>query len=291
MKLGSVNAEKFDTLRLFWELLWMTNSDFELLEAQMVPIRLKMEKQRVLTKREHQIARQYNAALDKMADGGGDRADNELDVNFGVAPQVVPPGDFSEGIQGVHDELGFVEPPHTLTQAERKFILAYSQAIPTREAFEGAFKTKKKVSNDKMWACIRGIFEKEEARTYLEELNARVESVAIASKAKIEMFLTAAMEATLQTVGTDSPLCRKAVVTRSYNKEGDVIGQRLERQLVDPLKAIEILSRMRGYDQPQKVQVEHRGGVMVVPMTANDEEWLAIAEKQQQKLIEETIDV
>lgn len=271
----------------------MTDADFELLESQYKTIQIKLERGSTLSKREHRIAMEYNAAMDKMADGTLSVVQEtpDLDLNFGVAPHDVAPGVFENGIQGINDELGFVEPPEEATQAEKRFILAYAQAVPTKEAYLAAFSPSKSPSNEEMWGHIRKIFEKPALRQYLDELNKRVEDVAIATKAEIELYLTAAMKATLQSTGTDSPLCRKAVVTRQYNKEGDVVGQRLERQLVDPLKAIQILNSMRGYDQPKEINLTHKGGVMVVPMTSSDEEWLKIAETQQQKLIEETIDV
>lgn len=268
----------------------MTAADFQLLESQYNLVQKKLEAGRTLTRREYQVAQEYNAALDKMAEGVDSEQDTDLDLNFGVQPHLAPSGVFDNGIQGVGDDLGFVEPPAELTQAEKKFILAYAQAIPTREAYLAAFNSKK-ISYEKMWTHIRELLQNPVARKYLDDLNKRVEDVAVATKLQIEMYLTAAMKATLQNTGTDSPFCRKAVVRRTYDKEGNIKSQNLTREIINPMDAVKLLNRMRGYDQPIQMDINHGGGVMVVPMTSSDEEWANLAEQQQQKLIDETIDV
>lgn len=261
----------------------------------MVPINVKLDRQMVLSKREHKVAKQYYAAVDAMAEGTTDEdiedPNSLIDLNYGVKKTSVPAGSFRQGLHGINDDLGFVEPPDHLNQAERKFVLAYVQAIPTVAAYDAAFDPPADRTNAEKWNHIRALLGHPKTQNYIDALNKRVEDLAVAQKADIERWLTEAIFTPFDEIGTDSSLCTGATINRTFNEHGEVTGQSLKRTTVNKAEAVKLLNRMRGYDQPVKLDVNHSGGVMVVPMVSSEDDWTKIAEKSQQELIETTIDV
>lgn len=272
----------------------MTESEFELLEVQMKPIQYKLDRGITLNRKEYNMAKKWNAALDKMAEGVHNAQNGvlkPLEKDFGVKPRSIAPGTFRGGIQGINEELGFVEPPDVLNQAERRFVLLYVQAYPTIPAYEAAFNPPEHVTTDDMWRHIKALVNQPKVQEYIADLNRRVEDMTVASKLDIERWLTEAAFTPFDEIGTDSSLCEKATVRRQYDRDGNVTSETLDRGTVSRTKAIEILSKMRGYNEPTKLDIEHKGGVMVVPMAASEEDWSRIASESQKQLMDATIDI
>ena len=161
---------------------------------------------------------------------------------------------------------------------ERKFLCLYVQGIPPvkahREIFGGDMNPQTRGME------IRGILAMPEAEEFIERANSHLETLAVASRAEIEMFLTSVIRTPLMEIDESHPLCVKSKTTE----------QGTEYEKFHPAKAIELLNKMRGYDAPTKVELS-QGGVMEVPLAESMEEWEAAAAGSQKELMADAIDI
>jgi phage terminase small subunit len=95
----------------------------------------------------------------------------------------------------------------------------------------------------------------------------------------IENIKTKATNSTISTV-----IERKEMLTR-ISKKQEKEDPNASRQ------AIAELNKMDGAYAAEKVEVEHKGGVLVVPMAEDLDEWEKNSIEQQEKLQQETIDI
>lgn len=126
-------------------------------------------------------------------------------------------------------------------------------------------------------------------RKYLNNIIKKVEEVGIADIVEVQMFLTNAIRTPINVVDGDSPLCQKKTVRTNTSKDGAVT-ETVTYESVSKMDAVKTLSRMKGWDAPLKIDMNHSGGVMMVPM-ASDEQWEQQAKDGQKALMKDAIDV
>lgn len=184
--------------------------------------------------------------------------------------------------QDYDSEMVLVEPPEKLTPQERKFLCLYVQGVPPVRAHVEIFGGDLNPQHRGME--IRGILAQPEAVEFINRANDRLESLAVASRAEIEMFLTAALRTPICDIDDSHPLCVKMKTRQTEH------GEEVEVEKFHPGRAIEILNKMRGYDAPTKVELT-QGGVMEVPLAQSLEEWEAAAAGAQKDLMADAIDI
>lgn len=176
-------------------------------------------------------------------------------------------------------ELGYVDPPNELTMLERKFLFLYTQGVPPVSAYQQTFP--KNLDIRERREHIRQILDAPPTKAYLERLHKHLEDCGVMSKLQVQMFLTAAATTPPSQIDADHPLCKRSIIIETLP---DGTERKIVQEKLDPLKALEMLNRMNGWDAPQKIDMTHSGGVVHIPLAESVDEWGRIAEKQQKEL-------
>ena len=188
-------------------------------------------------------------------------------------------------------ELETLELPEGIDPIEAKYALCIIQGYSSLQAYKladpkrGAAMThRKEVQNAYKYKC------KPLVQKYIKMLTAELQRVGVANALDIQMFLSAAIFTPVGQIDENHPLCQKKETTVSYDSEGSPI-RKVKLESVSKMDAVKTLIRMKGMDAPLRIDVNHNVGVMVVPMAANVEDWEQIAVKDQQRLMDDAIDV
>jgi len=250
-------------------------------KAQVQQILEKVKRKETLSSRETEIANRYFRKLER------EKAEAEAEISE-PTPEIESP---STKLAKFNEELGFVEPPEHLNQAERRFIWFYVQGVPPLGAYKECFPNARKFKYPKIRRHINEILQHPKSRAYIAGLNARLDDLAIATQREVQMWLTTVLRTPIGSIDANHPICQKRTIKRRFNKWGDQIAEDEELETVDKLAAAQTLSKMKGWDAPAKIDVNHSVGVMVVPATADEATWESLASEQQENLLTETIDV
>jgi hypothetical protein len=194
-------------------------------------------------------------------------------------------------IQNHRPDLENVPAPVGLTFQESNFALNLLQGFVRSEAYRRAFVEKcVDLTDAQISRAAYKLHKKDGVRKYLRALSKELERAAVATALELEMFLSAAIFTPISEIDENHPLCQKKKITTRTDKDGGET-ETIDLESVSKMDAIKTLVRMKGYDAPIKVDVNHNHGVMLVPMAASVEDWEKSAIDAQRRLMEDAIDV
>ena len=127
-------------------------------------------------------------------------------------------------------------------------------------------------------------------KKYLQHLQKRLEDIGVASMVEVQTFLSDAIRTPIDQIDASSPLCQKRIIRTTTFKDGS----QAETETIEPISkmdAAKTLIKMKGWDAPIKVDVNHSGGVMLIPMADNLTDWEKAAADSQAKLMKDAIDI
>ena len=197
----------------------------------------------------------------------------------------------------LEDELTLVDHPSGLATYEMAFMRLYAQGFKPFEAMviiadnieEWVDFTDLQIKNQAL-----KVLKKPVAKAYLKKLTDKLEELGVASMLEMQMFLTDAIRTPIGMIDDDSPLCqKKTVVKRTVTqKDGSVVEtETVTLESINKMDAGKTLIKMKGWDAPVKIDVNHSGGVMLIPMAANLLDWEKAAQDSQAKLMKDAIDI
>lgn len=186
-----------------------------------------------------------------------------------------------------------VEPTPGLTKFEALFCLYYVQGARAGAAYLQAASNDKEKWCDKTNAAKRAykLLKQETIAEHIAKLTAIMETQGIITAQELQFFLTDAILTPLSDIDEHSPLCKSKKVEKRFDKNGNVVSETTTYEKVDPMKAADMMLRVKGLYSPVKVDMRHSGGVMVVPATSNLDDWQATAQDSQAALMADAIDV
>ena len=187
-------------------------------------------------------------------------------------------------------ELALVDLPSGLTPWEQNFCIEYCLTGSVVEAvrrtrFDGDGKTEVSLR-----ATGNQVLRRPVAKRYIQSIMSRLEAMGVMTLLDAQMFLTDAIRTPIGEITADDPLCQKRTITTRTNKDGSQITTE-QIESVSKLGALKALADLQGWNAPQKLEVNHGGNIMIVPMTACDEDWEKAARDSQQKLMQDAIDI
>lgn len=189
-------------------------------------------------------------------------------------------------------ELMALDHPSGLTPLELAFCRLYAQGGRPAGAYLGACSQfdGPAPSPQECAGRARVLLAKPAVTKYVQHLIDALEGWAIAKKAEIAMFLTSAIRTPIDQINGGSVLCqKKREVTRTMRDGGTT--QTVEFEGVSKMAAVAKLCEIMGYNAPTQVDVSHSGGVMVVPMPTNLENWEDAAGDSQANLMADALDL
>ena len=194
-------------------------------------------------------------------------------------------------IQNHRPDLESVAAPDGLTFQESNFALNLLQGFVRVEAYRLAFAAKCANLTDRQVASAAyKLHNKPAVRKYLRSLTKELERAAVATALDLQMFLSAAVFTPVGEIDENHPLCQSVKRSTITTKDGGTI-ENEEIKTVSKIEAAKTLIRMKGYDAPIKVDVNHNIGVMIVPMAKSVDEWEKAAAESQRQLMEDAIDI
>ena len=127
-------------------------------------------------------------------------------------------------------------------------------------------------------------------KKYLQHLQKRLEDIGVASMVEVQTFLSDAIRTPIDQIDASSPLCQKRIIRTTTSKDGSQ-AETETLESISKMDAANTLIKMKGWDAPIKVDVNHSGGVMLIPMADNLTDWEKAAADSQAKLMKDAIDI
>ena len=177
------------------------------------------------------------------------------------------------------NELLLVDHPSGLTTSELAFCRMYAQGFKPFRAYQliaDDIEECKNLSDLQLKLRALAILKKPACKRYLLHLSQRLEDIGVASMLEMQMFLTDAIRTPIGMIEDDHPLCQKKTITVTTVRQKDgseVETEKIILESISKMDAAKTLIKMKGWDAPVKVDVNHQGGVMVVPMSENMSDW------------------
>lgn len=193
-----------------------------------------------------------------------------------LPPATIPNVDLST-------ELRIVEKPEELTPMEQAFCIAYCQGGGPVAAYRAASSVYDELLGSRQTVeRARRLMGKDHVRKYIRLLQDKMEEIGVLSLAHLQIFLSAAITTPIGDVDENHILAQE--VTYHYDNYGIV--KRKTVKMVPKLPAGAMLAKMRGWDAPTEVNVNHTmaSGVMIVPMASDRDDWEKLAAESQKKL-------
>lgn len=189
-------------------------------------------------------------------------------------------------------EMDVVEPPSGMSPLMVRFCLNYAALGKLTVAYQNALTDLQQEQMDKTAAMKRAItfLKRQDVKNYLAGLNDHMEDKGVAKPLEIHMFLTDIVRTSISEINDKSPLCQKKTVTEKISPDGTKTTKTVF-EMPSKLEAIKILNTMKGHNAPVKVDLSVKGGIMVVPLANNLEQWEDIAADSQEALMKDAIDV
>lgn len=188
------------------------------------------------------------------------------------------------------EELALVDHPSGLLPWELRFCQEYALSGQLLDAMKQVCAVHELQNDHSLRMRAVALLKKPLVKRYLNHLQNRLEDIGVASMVEVQMFLTNAIRTPVGLVDEDSPLCQKKVVTVRTAKDGSQT-ETTTIETVSKMEAAKTLIRMKGWDAPIKLDVNHSGGVMLVPMADNLSDWEKAAADSQEKLMADAIDI
>ena len=188
-------------------------------------------------------------------------------------------------------ELSLLDPPSGLTPQEQRFLQEYATCGVIVDAMRATCPVEDINRSDaSLVTSAVFILKKPIAKSYMAKLQDRLEELGVASLLNTQLFLSSAMSTPLSDIDADHPLCQTRTVTKTVKDGVETITEKFT--MVDKLKATEMLNKMKGWEAPREVNVNHDGGgLMMVPLADNLSDWTAMAAPSQAELMKDAIDV
>lgn len=189
-------------------------------------------------------------------------------------------------------EMDVVEPPSSLTPLMIRFCLNYASLGKMTVAYQNALTDLGQEQMDKTAAMKRAItfLKRQDVKNYLAGLNDHMEDKGVAKPLEIHMFLTDIVRTSISEINDKSPLCQEKTVTEKISPDGTKTTKTVFK-MPSKLEAIKILNTMKGHNAAIKVDLSVKGGIMVVPLASDLEQWEDIAADSQEALMKDAIDV
>lgn len=187
-------------------------------------------------------------------------------------------------------ELALVDHPSGLVPWELRFCQEYALTGQLLDAMKQVCAVHELSNEHSLRMRAVALLKKPLVKRYLKHLQDRLEDCGVASMVEVQMFLTDAMRTPIDMIDGDSPLCQKKVVSVTTHKDGSST-EKTTLETVPKMEAAKTLIRMKGWDAPIRIGVEHSGGVMLVPMAENLTDWEKAAAASQEKLMADAVDI
>ena len=165
-----------------------------------------------------------------------------------------------------------------LSTQQKRFADGVLSGLPAGRAYEQAGYTQTGAGAD---SAASALIRNHKVSEYIESIKSKTESKLIMSITERKEWLTRGITTPLSDVDESSDLCVESISSEVMAKI----------KKVDPLRAMDILNKMDGAYAAEKVDVNHGGGVLLVPMTQDLDEWESNSIAQQEKLQQDTIDI
>lgn len=188
------------------------------------------------------------------------------------------------------EELALVDHPSGLLPWELRFCQEYTLSGQLLDAMKQVCAVHELKNEHSLRMRAVSLLKKPLVKRYMKHLQDRLEDIGVASMVEVQMFLTNAIRTPIGMIDDESPLCQKKVVTVRTAKDGSKT-ETTTLESVSKMDAAKTLIRMKGWDSPIKVDVNHSGGVMLVPMADNLSDWEKAAADSQEKLMADAIDI
>lgn len=184
-----------------------------------------------------------------------------------------------------------VEVPNELSTLEARFVLNVIQGYGPNESYRMALgKHAEGKTPTQVASGARRVRKSAPAQQYMRALLKELERVAVVNAFDLELFLSAAVCTPIGGIDENHPLCQEKTTSVTTHKDGSTT-EKTNLKSVSKLEAAKMLIRMKGLDAPIKIDVDHRVGVMVVPMASSVDEWEQLAANSQKKLMEDAVNI
>lgn len=187
-------------------------------------------------------------------------------------------------------ELALVDHPSGLLPWELRFCQEYACRGQLIEAMQQACAVHELGNDHSLRMKAVAMLRKPAVKRYMRHLQDRLEDMGVASMLEVQTFLSDAIRTPLAMITDEDPLCQKKTSIITRHKDGTET-ERVMIESISKMDAAKTLSKMKGWDAPIRVDVNHSGGVMVVPMTENLTDWEKAAGESQAKLMADAIDI
>ena len=189
-------------------------------------------------------------------------------------------------------EMDVVEPPSGLSPLMIRFCLNYAAIGKLTVAYQNALVDLGQDKMEKTSAMKRAItlLKRNDIKEYLSGLVGFMEDKGVAKPLEIHMFLTDIVRTSISEIDDKSPLCQEKTVTEKISPDGTKTTKTVFK-MPSKLEAIKILNTMKGHNAAIKVDMSVKGGIMVVPMASDLEQWEDFAADSQEALMKDAIDV
>lgn len=194
-------------------------------------------------------------------------------------------------IKNCVEDLKSVEQPDGIKSDEIRFALNTLQGFGVREAYRLSIGSRAEaLDHTKLSRRAHVMKNKPIVKKYLAALVRELERVAVANALDLQMFLSAAIFTPIGQIDEHHPLCQEKIVAETTHKDGTT-SVVTKTKSVSKSECAKILIRMKGLDAPIKVDVNHRGGVMIVPMASSVEDWERLAANSQKLLMQDAVNI
>lgn len=191
----------------------------------------------------------------------------------------------------VADSLVGVDFPEGLTPIELAFCRHHAEGKNPTKAFMCAQSDAGVPINKAKAAANAGrLIRRPDVVKYLEELRRAMETTCVAKGAALQAFLSAVVMTPIDEIDGSSVLCHKKTHTIKTSKDGSTT-ETFTYEMPNKMEAVKQLSRMQGLDAPVKIDHTHTGGVMIMPMSKNVQEWSNAIADQQKSLMDDALNV
>jgi len=170
------------------------------------------------------------------------------------------------------EELKLVDHPSGLLPWELEFCRQYASGVHFIDSYKKTCALHDIVRDNEHSMRMKAVsmLKKPIIKKYLGKLQDKMVELGVAPAYEVQSFLTD--------------------VVRNGRDELEKEDQDAEKIRL-ALMAAKSLAELGGWNAPTKLNVDHTGGVMVVPMAENVDDWSKMAIESQRKLMDDAIDI
>ena len=187
-------------------------------------------------------------------------------------------------------ELALVDHPTGLLPWELLFCQTYASTGQFVESMRCVISTHELDEANEHSLRMRAVslLKRPDVAAYVRHLLKRVESLGVATRLEATMWLSDAFRTPIGMIDEMDPLCQRKTTTITRKPDGSET-ERTVLEMVSKIEAVKMLAKLNGWDAPIKVDVNHGGGVMRVPMSATLEDWERVAADSQERLMNDSV--